>query len=335
MARKRTPLGRIETWDESVFEIYNKIFPPSKTTNLKNKITRFQQKFDETFYEAWDRFNDLLRGCPHHGFSELHQLDTFYNALNSNDQDSLNSAAGGIEAEESLCKCGKIQLPADFVVWDFEPDPRVPLILGRCFLKTSHALIDVYEGEITLRVGKEAITFNLDQTSKYTADYNHMTVNKIDVIDMACDEYSQEVLGFSNVIATDSFLALEDDPTSSEVDPTYQDPEGDILILEAILNTKTVESSVNEPPEVELKELPPHLEYAFLEGDDKLPVIIAKDLKDEEKAALLKVLKSHKRAIAWKLSDIKGVSPEFCKEGIVLDIKFKVWTDGLIELKSK
>ncbi|GJY29481.1 reverse transcriptase domain-containing protein [Tanacetum coccineum] len=248
-------------------------------------------------------------------------------------------------AEDVFINVGKFQFPADFVVVDFEPDPRVPLILGRCFLKTSHALIDVYEGEITLRVGKEAITFNLDQTSKYTADYNHMTVNKIDVIDMACDEYSQEVLGFSNVIASgnptpyfepivstasptltpfgdsdfllfeeaDSFLALEDDPTSSEVDPTYQDPEGDILILEAILNSepppplpnheqympevrkelklceaKTVEPSVNEPPEVELKELPPHLEYAFLEGDNKLPVIIAKDLKDEEKAALLK-----------------------------------------------
>ncbi|GJT71901.1 reverse transcriptase domain-containing protein [Tanacetum coccineum] len=230
-------------------------------------------------------------------------------------------------------------------------DPEYLLILGRCFLKTSHALIDVYEGEITLRVGKEAITFNLDQTSRYTADYNHMTVNKIDVIDMACDEYSQEVLGFSNVIASgnptpyfepivstasptltpfgdsdfllfeeaDSFLALEDDPTSSEVDPTYQDPEGDILLLEAILNTKTVESSVDEPPEVELKELPPHLEYAFLEGDNKLPVIIAKDLKDEEKAALLKVLKSHKRAIAWKLSDIKGVSPEFCTHKILME----------------
>ncbi|GJV87215.1 reverse transcriptase domain-containing protein [Tanacetum coccineum] len=66
-----------------------------KQTNLRNEITRFQQRFDETFYEAWDRFNDLLRACPHHGFSELHQLDTFYNALNSNDQDSLNSAAGG------------------------------------------------------------------------------------------------------------------------------------------------------------------------------------------------------------------------------------------------
>ncbi|GJV59040.1 RNA-directed DNA polymerase, eukaryota [Tanacetum coccineum] len=103
-------------------------------------------------------------------------------------------------AEDVFINVGKFQFPADFVVVDFEPDPRVPLILGRCFLKTSHALIDVYEGEITLRVGKEAITFNLDQTSKYTADYNHMTVNKIDVIDMACDEYSQEVLGFSSVV---------------------------------------------------------------------------------------------------------------------------------------
>ncbi|GJR72977.1 reverse transcriptase domain-containing protein [Tanacetum coccineum] len=523
---EKEPPRSIETWDDLVSKFINKFFPPSKTTNLRNEITRFQQKFDETFYEAWDRFNDLLRGCPHHGFSELHQLDTFYNALNSNDQDSLNSAAGvpkdidtissrrnderrkekandqiekfyeifrdlsfeisftdalmlmpkfastlktlignkeklselartplnencsavilnklpkklgdpgrflipceftGITtcnaladlgasinlmpysvwkslslpeltptcmtleladrsitepigiAEDVFVNVGKFQFPADFVVVDFEPDPRVPLILGRCFLKTSHALIDVYEGEITLRVGKEAITFNLDQTSKYTADYNHMTVNKIDVIDMACDEYSQEVLGFSNVIASgnptpyfepivstaspnltpfgdsdfllmeeaDSFLALEDDPTSSEVDPTYQDPEGDILLLEAILNSepppplpnheqympggrkelklceaKAVESSVNEPPEVELKELPPHLEYAFLEGDDKLPVIIAKDLKDEEKAALLKVLKSHKRAIAWKLSDIKGVSPEFCTHKILME----------------
>nr|GEZ41996.1 reverse transcriptase domain-containing protein [Tanacetum cinerariifolium] len=71
------------------------LFPPSKTINLRNEITRFQQRFDESFSEAWDHINDLLRACPHHGFSELHQLDTFYNALNVNDQDSLNSAAGG------------------------------------------------------------------------------------------------------------------------------------------------------------------------------------------------------------------------------------------------
>ncbi|GKB28552.1 reverse transcriptase domain-containing protein [Tanacetum coccineum] len=278
-------------------------------------------------------------------------------------------------AEDVYVTVGKFQFPADFVVVDFEPDPRVPLILGRSFLKTSRALIDVYKGEITLRVGREAITFNLDQTSRYTANYNHMTANRIDVIDMACEEYSQEVLGFSNVISSgnptpyydpivstssptltpfgdsdfllfeeaDSFLAIEDDPTSPEVDPTYYDPDGDILLLEAILNsdpspppnqgnyfpetrkdlkiceTNNEKSSVNEPPEVELKDLPPHLEYAFLEGNDKLPVIIAKDLKNEEKAALIEVLKSHKRAIAWKLSDIKGIDPEFCTHKILME----------------
>ncbi|GJT93600.1 reverse transcriptase domain-containing protein [Tanacetum coccineum] len=158
-------------------------------------------------------------------------------------------------AEDVYVMVGKFQFPADFVVVDFEPDPRVPLILGRSFLKTSRALIDVYEGEITLRVGREAITFNLDQTSRYTANYNHMTANRIDVIDMAYEEYSQEVLGFSNVISS----------------------------------------------------------------NDKLPVIIAKDLKNEEKAALIEVLKSHKRAIAWKLSDIKGINPEFCTHKILME----------------
>ncbi|GJT31788.1 reverse transcriptase domain-containing protein [Tanacetum coccineum] len=92
---EKEPPRSILTWDDLVSKFINKFFPPSKTTNLRNEITRFQQRFDETFYEAWDRFNDLLRACLHHGFSELHQLDTFYNALNSNDQDSLNSATGG------------------------------------------------------------------------------------------------------------------------------------------------------------------------------------------------------------------------------------------------
>ncbi|GJY92375.1 reverse transcriptase domain-containing protein, partial [Tanacetum coccineum] len=138
----------------------------------------------------------------------------------------------------------------------------------------------------------------------------------------------------------DAFLALEDDPTSTEVDDSYYDSEGDILLLEAILNSdpsppppnqgnylpeirkelkvceaKTDKSSIDEPLEAELKDLPPHLEYAFLEGDDKLPIIIAKDLSVEEKAALIMVLKSHKQAIAWKLSDIKDspwVSPVHC-----------------------
>ncbi|GJR57889.1 reverse transcriptase domain-containing protein [Tanacetum coccineum] len=241
-------------------------------------------------------------------------------------------------AENVFVKVGKFYFPADFVVLDFIADPRVPLILGRPFLRTAHVLID-----------------------------------KVDLIDVTCEEYSQEVLGFSDEIAygnpspgydpivsnssptltpfgdsdfllleeADTFLALADDPTSPEVDEAYYDPEGDILLLESLLNSdpspslnqgnylpeirkelkvcKSAESSIDEPPEVELKDLPPHLEYAFLADNNKLPVIIAKDLSDDEKTALIKVLKSRKQAIAWKLSDIKGINPEFCSHKILME----------------
>nr|GEV55981.1 reverse transcriptase domain-containing protein [Tanacetum cinerariifolium] len=256
-------------------------------------------------------------------------------------------------AEDVFVKVGTFHFPTDFVVIDFDADPRVPLILGRFILKTGRALIDVFEGELTLRVGKEALTFNLDQTSSYLANYNDMTANRIDVIDMACEEYSQEVLGIFDVIASgnptpyydpivsttsptltsfensdflleevDAFLALEDDPTSPEVDQSYVDTEGDILLLEAFLNDDPSLPPPNQGNYLP-QDLPPHLEYAFLEGDVKLPVIIAKDLSVEEKTALIKVLKSHKRAIAWKLFDIKGIDQEFCTYKVLFEEDFE------------
>nr|GFB55925.1 reverse transcriptase domain-containing protein [Tanacetum cinerariifolium] len=233
--------------------------------------------------------------------------------------DRLISRPVGV-AEDVYVKVGSFHFPADFVIIDFDADPRVPLILKRSFLKTEKALIDVSEGELTLRVGKEAVTFNLDQTSRYFASYNDMTVKRIDVIDMACEEYSQEVLRFSDTTSSGSptplydpiifvtsptltpfgesdflleevnaFLVVEDESISS-LPQSYLDPEGDILLLEALLNddpsspsqnqrnsllevskelkiyeAKTEKSSVDEPPMVEVKALPPHLEYAFLE----------------------------------------------------------------------
>nr|GEY23056.1 reverse transcriptase domain-containing protein [Tanacetum cinerariifolium] len=186
------------------------------------------------------------------------------------------------------------------------------------FVKTQRALIDVYEGELTLCVGKEAVTFNLDQTSRYSAKYDVMSVNRIDLISVACDEYSQEVLGFSMsgnptpsmepivsnssptltpfgesdflLEETDAFLAIDDEPVSPEINDCYYDLERDILLLEEFLD-----DDPSSPP----------LPLQELKGDDKLPIIIAKDLKDEEKTALIKVLKSHKQALAWQLSDIK------------------------------
>ncbi|GKB64577.1 reverse transcriptase domain-containing protein [Tanacetum coccineum] len=215
-------------------------------------------------------------------------------------------------AEDVFIKVGKFHFPADFVVVDFDADPRVPLILGRSFLKNGLALIDVYAGELTLRVGNKAVTFNLDQTSRYSSNYDDISVNRIDVIDPTLTPFGDSDFLLEE---TDAFLAIEDEPISPEINDSYYDSEGDILLLEKFLNDdpsspplppqelkvvepKNEKSSIDEPPEVELKDLPPHLEYAFLEGTDKLPIIIAKDLKDEEKAALIKVLKSHKRALA-------------------------------------
>nr|GEX97253.1 hypothetical protein [Tanacetum cinerariifolium] len=92
---EKEPPRSILTWEDLVSKFINEFFPSSRTTNLRNEISNFQQRFDESFHEAWDRYKDLLCACPHHGFTKLHQLNTFYNALNPADQDSLNAAAGG------------------------------------------------------------------------------------------------------------------------------------------------------------------------------------------------------------------------------------------------
>nr|GFB09339.1 reverse transcriptase domain-containing protein [Tanacetum cinerariifolium] len=128
-------------------------------------------------------------------------------------------------AKDVKVKVGMFHFPTDFVVVDFKPDPRVPLILGRCFLKTSRALIDVHKGELTLRIGNKAITYNLDQTSRYSANYDQMTANKIGVADESYEEYSQEVLSFSDVTASGS-PTPSDDPIVSTTSPTLT-PFGD------------------------------------------------------------------------------------------------------------
>nr|GEY56998.1 reverse transcriptase domain-containing protein [Tanacetum cinerariifolium] len=206
-------------------------------------------------------------------------------------------------AEDVFVKVGKFHFPTDFVVVDYVVDPRIPLILGRTFLRTERALIDVYGEELTLRVDDEAITFKVGQTLKYS--YNDAeSINRIDVIDVACEEYVQEggdfILEEIEACLTSESIPLGNDDTDLNL-------EGDIRLLEELLNNdpslsplplkelnveeiKTVKSSIDDPPELELKDLLSHLENAYLEGTDKLPVIIAKCLKDDEKEALLKKL---------------------------------------------
>nr|GFB77355.1 DNA-directed DNA polymerase [Tanacetum cinerariifolium] len=259
--------------------------------------------------------------------------------------------------------------------------------VGRPFLSTSHALIDVYEGEITLRHDDQSLTLKCGDTPSIS--YNNLeSLNKVNLIDVTCEEFSQVVLGFTDDVSTevsspiyepivsnslqnltpfdasdfllledaDAFIEIDNEPISSNIDAAYYDPVGDILIVEALLNNdpkplsnqkdffltlhkdlKVVEPKnqpeEDEPPEVELKELP--LEYAFLGDNGKWPVIIAKDLSPNEKTNLINVLKNQKKAIAWKLTDIKGIDLEFCSHKILLEEDYspKVQSQRRVNLK--
>nr|GFC18759.1 reverse transcriptase domain-containing protein [Tanacetum cinerariifolium] len=170
-------------------------------------------------------------------------------------------------AEDVYVKVGSFHFPTDFVVVDFDADPRVPLILGRSFIKTRRALLDVFECELTLRVGKE------------------------------------EVLGFFDTISSGN-PTLFYDPIVSATSPTLTPFENSDFLLEEVDAFLAVEY---EPTS---------------SSDDKLHVIITKYLSVEEKTALITVLKSHKRATTWKLSDIKGINPEFYTHKILMEEDF-------------
>nr|GEX69211.1 reverse transcriptase domain-containing protein [Tanacetum cinerariifolium] len=519
----------ILTWDDLVSKFINQFFSPSKTTNLRNEITRFQQRFDESFYEAWERFNDLLRACPHHGFSELHQFETFYNALNVNDQDSLNSDAGGNFLDKMPRECLKIieskskdlvralllnkknqsSAPASsstpalvkgiepncvtcggtysykncpatsgniyrdniqerdnerrrdqankqiekfykiFKEMSFEISFTDALILILKFASTLKAIIgnkeklsemartpmnehclavilnnlprklgdpgkflipcefpgmdeclaladlgasinlmplSVWEGLLLLELTPTCMTLEFADRSVskpigITKDVSvkvgvfHFPAEFV-VEDFEPDPRVPLILGSGNptpyddpIVSTtsptltlfgdtdfllfeeaDTFLGLEDDPNSLEFDPSYYDPKGDILLLEAILNSKplpplpnhdqylpsfkkelkvyeakTVKSFIDEPPKVELNDLPPHLEYAFLEGDNKLPVIIAKELGDEEKSALIKRFNIKDELIPRSTMSLKKQVEKLFDAGLVYMISDSPW----------
>ncbi|GJV57944.1 hypothetical protein Tco_1458949 [Tanacetum coccineum] len=314
-----------------------------------NKLAlKFLKSFRKLHFEL--SFADALLYMPK--FSIM-----FKSLLNNNEKlfelattTSVNENCSAVilkKLPEILGDPGKFLIPCDFLELD-----------------EGLALADL---ELTLR-HDEAVTFKVGQTSRYS--YNEaVSINRIDVIDVACEEYAQEVLGFSNnstsgnptpsldpILSTSSpsltpfeegdFIleeikaCLTNDSIPPGIDDDNFDPEGDLLLLEKLLNDdpssplppkelhveelKIVKSSIDDPSELELKDLPSHLEYAFLEGTDKLPVIIDKNIKEDEKVRLLKVLKSHKRAIAWKISDIKGIDPQFFTHKILIEDKSKL-----------
>nr|GEU33179.1 reverse transcriptase domain-containing protein [Tanacetum cinerariifolium] len=221
-------------------------------------------------------------------------------------------------AEDVFVKVGKFHFPTDFVVVDFEADPR-------------EYAQDVLDFKYNSKSGKPTLVSNPSLSKETKSEFSKDSIVK---------SFSPTLTPFREsdffIEEIEDFLKDESIPTGIE-DSCY-DPEGDILYLEKLLNddpsqlppmdlkqaeeTKA-KSSIEEPPKLELKELSSHLEYTFLEETDKLHVIIAKDLKDNEKKALLKVLKSHKRAIAWKITNIKGTDLRFCTHKILMEEDYK------------
>nr|GEV38828.1 reverse transcriptase domain-containing protein [Tanacetum cinerariifolium] len=352
-----------------------------RTTNLRNEISNFQQRFDESFHEAWDRYKDLLRACPHHGLTELHQLDTFYNALNPADQDSLNAAAGGnllertnpppspVKAVEETCvtcggahpyyQClttggntfpefkdniqgyvaaaavnynqgnpgyppsclanqirppavilkklpekledlGKFLIPCrfselkckaladlDFVIVDYESDPRVLLILGRPFLRTARALIDVHGEEMILHDGDERLTLNMrHDTSSYSNQPQKESINLINVFNNSSEDFLKDLFPYQPS-GNPTFL-LHPELTSPEINNDIFDLEGCNVLSEKLVDhdsTKDLHPPLHDNPSSGSTTYPLLEESADelpLEYDDNLQFDIESDLKEIE-----------------------------------------------------
>nr|GEU48753.1 reverse transcriptase domain-containing protein [Tanacetum cinerariifolium] len=329
----KEPPNSILTWEDIVNKFVNQFFPPSKTTHLKNEISRFTQRFEETFKVAWERFKEMLRACPHHGFTELTQIDTVYYGLNENDQASLNAMAGGNLLSKNIREALHIIENKSKVRYS-RNKPNVSRMNT-----TSRENATVEESCVTC--GGNHAYYNCDANNSNQSSVcaetggNPTSTSKPIISDSSPSLSPFEGSGF---ILEEIEAYLKDDSISSEIDHVDCDLKGDICLIEKLLNDDPFQlppmdlkqrevvkekSSIEEPLELELKDLPSHLEYAYLKGSDKLPVIIAKDLRVDGKEALLKVLRVHKRDIAWKITDIEGIDPCFCTHKVLMEEYYK------------
>ncbi|GKC44881.1 reverse transcriptase domain-containing protein [Tanacetum coccineum] len=230
-------------------------------------------------------------------------------------------------AENMLIKVGKFTFLADFVILKMEEDRKVPLILGRPFLHTADAVIQVKQKQPNLGVGTERMIFIIDSVMKhsYSNDDTYFSIDVIDEIleedfDALLDEGSKilhsiegTLLEEENFSQFDEFMAMAVNENSKSESDTEEPPFEKITI-----NTDfKIKTSLEEPPtNLELKPLPNNLEYVFLEEPSFLPVIISSQLSAQNKSKLVSVLKKHKEAFVWKTINILGICPSFCKHKI-------------------
>nr|GEW11147.1 reverse transcriptase domain-containing protein [Tanacetum cinerariifolium] len=264
---------------------------------------------------------------PHHGFTELHQIDTFYNSLTSADQDSLSADVGGnlltktpkdsltlIENKSKFRTSRNRPVVAKVRTntSTFSLSPDVAALTDVCLITDGNAFPG-YQDNIQAYVTAAAINYNQGNAR------NHPS----------CVANQVQLLGFSRVQNNQNRGINYNSGNSTyraSTQPTQVASSNELTNYMKVndTNMRVMQNQINNmKTELELKDLPSYLEYAFLVGNDKLPIIIAKNLKDDEKECLIKVLKSHKQEITWKLSDIKGIDPQFCTHNILMEDEFK------------
>ncbi|KAJ9535713.1 hypothetical protein OSB04_un001134 [Centaurea solstitialis] len=218
--------------------------------------------------------------------------------------------------EDVIVKVDRFYFPVDFVVLDMEEDQHIPLILGRPFLATGRALIDVEGGKLTLRVGDETAEFDVFKATKNQSE--HGMCYRIDSWESISQDDLYHVREVDQIEA--ALLGLNRDEDSEAMMqlnalPPFKGPKRQIVedLGEPIPKSQP---SSKVPPKLDLKPLPEHLKYAFLGANDTLPVIVSAYLTVEEREKLLRVLRAHQSAIGWTIADLKGLSPTFCTHRI-------------------
>ena len=225
--------------------------------------------------------------------------------------------------KDVLVTVGKFVFPVDFIILDMEEDSQVPLLLGRPFLATGAALIDMQKGVLTLRVGEEAAAFNLIK-SMQNIDLDRKNFNVVNDV----YTYNPDVPNDCNT----QFFINEKEMNSQYIEDDYSDcPYHSSHSVETVLSlmqNRNEKEENNEKGEIHqetsekglvLKELPSHLKYAYLESPKRKPVIISARLSDVEEQRLLEILKKHKESIAWSIEELKGISPSICMHKILLE----------------
>ena len=223
--------------------------------------------------------------------------------------------------EDVLVKVDKFIFPADFIVLDMEEDKEIPIILGRPFLATGRAMIDVQRGELKLRVQDDEVKFNVFEAVRHPAESD--TCFMAEIVEAIVSNQSGLTDPLEASLVENDFENLSEE---AEEYVKWMDSFGHNRrrYFESLgEGAKMPVPSVEQPPKMEQKPLPSHLKYAYLGVASTLPVIISSSLTELEEEKLLMVLRDHRNAIEWSLADLKGIRPSMCMHHILLEEGYK------------